>query len=71
LRGIIMAIAMATSLQGYIFEKINYLSRVLLFVSAVLIMYSATWSDIAGIVMASIVLLIHFLRMKTIKRIKS
>ena len=71
LRGIIMAIAMATSLQGYIFEKINYLSRVLLFVSAVLIMYSATWSDIAGIVMASIILLIHFLRMKTIKRIKS
>jgi len=70
LRGIIMAIAMATSLQGYIFEKINYLSRVLLFVSAVLIMYSATWSDIAGIVMASIVLLIHFLRMKTIKRLQ-
>jgi len=65
LRGIIMAIAMATSLQGYIFEKINYLSRVLLFVSAVLIMYSATWSDIAGIVMASAVLLIHFLKMKS------
>ena len=70
LRGIIMAIAMATSLQGYIFEKINYLSRVLLFVSAVLIMYSATWSDIAGIVMASIILLVHFLRMKTIKRLQ-
>ena len=65
-RGIIMVAAMATSLQGFIFNKIGYFSRIPLFISAVLIMYSSTWSDIAGIIIALAVLSIHFLKMKSI-----
>ena len=64
LRGIIMAVAMATALQGYIFEKIGNMFRIPLFVSAILIMYSETWSDIAGIMIALIVLFIHFIQYK-------
>jgi len=70
LRGIIMAVAMATALQGYIFEKIGYLSRIPLFISAILIMYSSTWSDIAGIIIALAVLFIHFLKMKSIANLQ-
>jgi len=70
LRGIIMAVAMATALQGYIFEKIGYLSRIPLFISAILIMYSSTWSDIAGIIIALAVLFIHFLKMKNIANLQ-
>jgi TRAP transporter 4TM/12TM fusion protein len=70
LRGIIMAVAMATALQGYIFEKIGYLSRIPLFISSVLIMYSATWSDITGIIIAIVVFFIHFLKMKTMTRLQ-
>jgi len=69
-RGIIMVVAMAASLQGFIFDKIGYLSRIPLFISAILIMYSSTWSDIAGIIIALAVLLIHFLKMKSIANLQ-
>jgi len=70
LRGVIMAVAMATALQGYIFEKIGYLSRIPLFISSALIMYSATWSDITGIIIALSVLFIHFLKMKSMANLQ-
>src|SRR5665648_414857 len=66
LRAIIMVIAMATSLQGYIFDKIGYFSRITLFISAVLIMYTSTWANITGIIIALAVLFIHFLKKKNI-----
>ena len=69
-RGIIMVVAMATSLQGFIFDKIEYLSRIPLFISAILIMYSSTWSNIAGIIIALAVLFIHFLKTKSTTRIQ-
>jgi TRAP transporter 4TM/12TM fusion protein len=65
-RGIIMVVAIAASLQGFIFDKIGYFSRIPLFISAILIMYSSTWSNIAGIIIALAVLFIHFLKMKSI-----
>ena len=68
LKGIIMVVAMTTSLEGFIFDKIGYLSRISLFISAILIMYSSTRSDIAGIVIALVVLSIHlFLKMKSMR----
>ena len=69
-RGIIMVVAMAASLQGFIFDKIGYFSRIPLFISAILIMYSATWSDITGIIIALSVLFIHFLKMKSITNLQ-
>jgi len=70
LRGVIMVFAMATALQGYIFDKIGYFSRIPLFISAILIMYSATWSDITGIIIALSVLFIHFLKMKSMANLQ-
>lgn len=69
-RGIIMVVAMAASLQGFIFDKIGYFSRIPLFISAILIMYSSTWSNIAGIIIALAVLFIHFLKMKSITNLQ-
>jgi len=69
-RGIIMVVAMAASLQGFIFDKIGYFSRIPLFISAILIMYSATWSDITGIIIALSVLFIHFLKMKSMANLQ-
>jgi TRAP transporter 4TM/12TM fusion protein len=66
LKGITMVIAMATAMEGFIFEKIGYFYRILLLVSALLIMYSEPWSDIAGIIVTLAVLFIHFLKMKSI-----
>ena len=65
-RSIIMVVAIAASLQGFIFDKIGYFSRIPLFISAILITYSSTWSNIAGIIIALAVLFIHFLKMKSI-----
>jgi len=64
LRGIVMAVAMATALQGFIFEKIGYFYRIPLLISSILIMYSETWSDIAGISIALTIFFIHFLQAK-------
>jgi len=69
-RGIIMVVAMAASLQGFIFDKIGYFSRIPLFISAILIMYSATWSNITGIIIALSVLFIHFLKMKSMANLQ-
>ena len=69
-RGIIMVVAIAASLQGFIFDKIGYFSRIPLFISAILIMYSSTWSNIAGIIIALAVLFIHFLKMKSITNLQ-
>lgn len=69
-RGIIMVVAIAASLQGFIFDKIGYFSRIPLFISAILIMYSSTWSNIAGIIIALAVLFIHFLKMKSIANLQ-
>lgn len=69
-RGIIMVVAMAASLQGFIFDKIGYFSRIPLFIGAILIMYSSTWSNIAGIIIALAVLFIHFLKMKSITNLQ-
>ncbi len=69
-RGIIMVVAIAASLQGFIFDKIGYFSRIPLFISAILIMYSSTWSNIAGIIIALAVLFIHFLMMKSITNLQ-
>ena len=69
-RGIIMVVAMAASLQGFIFDKIGYFSRIPLFISAILIMYSSTWSDITGIIIALAVLFIHFLKMKSVANLQ-
>jgi len=70
LRAIIMVVAMAISLQGFIFDKIGYLSRILLFISAILIIYSSIWSNIAGFIIALAVLFIHFLKMKSIANLQ-
>lgn len=70
LRGVIMVFAMATALQGYIFDKIGNFSRIPLFISAILIMYSATWSDITGIIIALSVLFINFLKMKSMANLQ-
>lgn len=69
-RSIIMVVAMATSLQGFISDKIGYFSRILLFISAILIMYFSTWSNIAGIIIALAVLFIHFLKMKSMANLQ-
>lgn len=63
-RAIIMVMAMATAMQGYILDKIGNYSRILLFISAILIMYSETWSDIMGILITLIVFLVHYLRIR-------
>ena len=69
-RSIIMVVAIAASLQGFIFDKIGYFSRIPLFISAILITYSSTWSNIAGIIIALAVLFIHFLKMKSITNLQ-
>jgi TRAP-type uncharacterized transport system fused permease subunit len=59
-----MVMAMATAMQGYILDKIGNFSRILLFISSILIMYSETWSDIMGILITLIVFLVHYLRIR-------
>jgi len=70
LKGITMVIAMATAMEGYIFEKIGYFYRILLFVSTILIMYSELWSNISGIIVVLVVLFIHFLKKKNIANLQ-
>lgn len=70
-KAIIMVVAMATSLQGFIFDKIGYLSRISLFISAILIMYTSTRADIVGIIIALAVLSIHFLKMKSMANLQT
>jgi len=66
-RAIVMVVAVATSLQGFIFDKIGYLSRIALFISGILIIYPLMiWLNITGIITALAVFFIHFLKMKNI-----
>jgi len=63
-RAIIMVIAMATAMEGFIFVKIGGFPRSLLLISSILIMYSETWSNIMGILIAMIVFFVHYLRIR-------
>ena len=58
LSAVLGIVCFGCAIQGYCFTKINYVQRLLLFFAALLMVYSGTMSDIAGVVLAVVTLLL-------------
>jgi TRAP-type uncharacterized transport system fused permease subunit len=54
--------ALAAGLGGWIREQVPAVERVALVAGGLLLLYASAWSDIAGLVISAVVLILHFTR---------